>query len=89
MGARKYFNEEERRAAKRSQDHASHQRRKKRTGLYDKRSHHSRNLADHPPPAYVIAERDRAMSAKYLMDFTAQWQGDPPPGRRAIDQREG
>lgn len=89
MGARRYFTEDERRAAKQAQDRDSHQRRKKREYRYDKRSHHSRQLTDSPPPADVLAERDRVAEARQLMDFMALWQGDPPPGRRAIDQREG
>lgn len=37
-----------------------------------------------PPPAHVIAERDRALYAP--RSITAELLGDPPPGRSALDR---
>lgn len=38
-----------------------------------------------PPPARVLAERDRMLSQPATPNMLCL--GDPPPGRRAIDQR--
>ena len=41
-----------------------------------------------PPPAEVIAERDRALYDT-PRSLATEWLGDPPPGRSALDQRGG
>lgn len=91
MGARLDITDDERRERKRAQDRAAHVRRKERGEYFIShgRNDRSESRKDTRPPDHVLAERDNAIRSKMEMDFTSIFNGDPLPGRRAIDRREG
>lgn len=44
----------------------------------------TRHLVYDPPPAHVLAERDRAFSREFSIEIDIL--GSPPPGRSALEQ---
>lgn len=88
-----YRDESERRRAERHhwRERAAAQHRKKKRTRKISGAARSYNMVVRclefiePPPAHVIAERDRALYGP--RSLTSVLLGDPPPGRSALDQR--